>query len=239
MSSGHAYSTVTEVAREASYKGLRAVAVLDHGPALPGGASEYYFSNLNILPDFIEGVRIIKGAEANILSQSGELDISDITLANLEFVGISLHPGCGYEPQGLVKNTEAVIKALERPNVRMICHPTIPEYEVDLKVVVQVAIEMGVIIELNNHSFNAKSYRAPALEDNFKLLELCAEYECPISVNSDAHFHELVGEVGRALWAIKKVGFPEELIVNTSLEKVESFLHRFNIVKLTAKDGEQ
>ncbi len=36
VSSGHAYSTVEECARWAAEKGLEAIAVTDHGPAVPG-----------------------------------------------------------------------------------------------------------------------------------------------------------------------------------------------------------
>lgn len=229
VASGHAYSTVDEIMRTAKEQQLSGVAILDHGPAIPGGAHEYYFSNLVVLPQSYMGIRLYKGAEANIVSEKGELDISDFTLELLDFVGVSLHPNCGYESQGKVINTEVMLKSLDHPGIRMVCHPTVPEYEVDLKVIVEAAVERGILIELNNFSFNQKSFRAASQRDNLELLELCAEYDCLISVNSDAHWHGLVGEVGLAVQTIEKVGFPEHLIINTSLEKVEAFLHHFMI----------
>jgi len=39
ISSGHAYSTVAEIIEAAAQKGLEAVALTDHGPAMPGGGA--------------------------------------------------------------------------------------------------------------------------------------------------------------------------------------------------------
>ncbi|MCX7831574.1 MAG: phosphatase [Actinobacteria bacterium] len=227
IASGHAFSTITEIARAAKRKGIKAIAVLDHGPALPGGAHEYYFSNLVALPDFIDGVRIIKGVEANIIGKNGELDISDFTLELLEFVGVSFHPVCGYEPTTRIENTEVLLKAIENTNVKMVCHPSVPGFDVDLKVIVEKCKEKGVLIEVNNFSFNENSFRYPSLEENLKLLEICAEKGAMIALNSDAHFHELVGEVGTAVSYIKKMNFPEELIINRSYKLVNSFIYSY------------
>lgn len=229
IASGHAFSTITEVARAAFEKGILAVAVLDHGPALPGGAHEYYFSNLIALPQKIENVEIIKGCEANIIDEKGHLDISDFTLELLDFVGISFHPACGYEPQTVAKNTEVLIRAMDNPGVKMICHPTVPDFDIDLKAVVEKAKEKNILIEINNFSFNEQSFRYPSLKENLALLEICAQEGAYVAVNSDAHFHELVGDVSKALTYIKKTGFPEELIVNTSLARVRSFLFRYDL----------
>src|SRR5512146_3220126 len=43
IASGHAYSTVNELAHAAAAKGLAAMAITDHGPALPGGPHLYHF----------------------------------------------------------------------------------------------------------------------------------------------------------------------------------------------------
>lgn len=227
IASGHAFSTITEIASSAKEKGIKAVAILDHGPALPGGAHEYYFSNLIALPDEISNVRIIKGVEANIIDEKGRLDISDFTLNLLEFVGISFHPACGYEPSSVSKNTEVMLKALENPGVSMICHPVVPEFEIDLKAIVEAAKEKEILIEINNYSFNDRSFRYASFEDNYRLIEICAEYQVPVAVTSDAHYHDYVGEVSLAIEALKKIGFPEELVVNTDINRTFSFIFKF------------
>ncbi|MFW5991661.1 MAG: PHP domain-containing protein, partial [Halanaerobiaceae bacterium] len=42
LNSGHAYSTITEMAKAAAGQNLKLIAVTDHGPLLPGGPHEYY-----------------------------------------------------------------------------------------------------------------------------------------------------------------------------------------------------
>ena len=37
IASGHAYSTINEIAAEAARRQLRLIGMTDHGPALPGG----------------------------------------------------------------------------------------------------------------------------------------------------------------------------------------------------------
>jgi putative hydrolase len=73
VASGHAYSTVDEMARGAFNKGIKLIGITDHGPKLPGGPNVYHFGNFSIVPDELYGVRIVKGVEANIL-KNGKLD---------------------------------------------------------------------------------------------------------------------------------------------------------------------
>ena len=46
------------------------------------------------------------------------------------------------------------------------------------------------------------------------------KYGVSIAVNSDAHDPNDVGNVERALAMLKKIGFPEELILNASVERI-------------------
>lgn len=223
--SGHAYSTLSENVISAKEKGLLGIALLDHGPALPGGAHEYYFSNLKVLPEYINGIRVFRGVEANIKNEKGEIDISRVSLELLDLVGISFHPDCGYEAQQIAKNTEVLLNAMGNTNVKMICHPSVPNFEVDLEAAVEAAKEKEILIEINNLSFDKSSFRVPSMSDNYKLLEICAEKGCYVCVNSDAHYHQYVGDVGLAEKAIKETNFPEDLIINSSLKNVEEFLY--------------
>ena len=50
VASGHAYSTVQEIAKYASEIGLELVAVTDHSDKLPGGAHLFHFHNLHVIP---------------------------------------------------------------------------------------------------------------------------------------------------------------------------------------------
>jgi putative hydrolase len=79
IASGHALSTIQENAQAAAKKGLEILGVTDHGPQTPGGPHVYYFYSLFALPDFLEGVRILRGVEANIIDGQGNLDLLEVT----------------------------------------------------------------------------------------------------------------------------------------------------------------
>ena len=61
VASGHAYSTVYELALGARRARLKGFVLTDHGPGIPGGTQPYHFSNLRILPQRIRGLRFYRG----------------------------------------------------------------------------------------------------------------------------------------------------------------------------------
>ena len=89
--SEHAYSTVDEMLNAAKDKGFLALAITDHGPASSDGAKSVHFKAMHSLPEYINGVRLLKGAEVNIIDYSGKLDLSSNILVNLDFVVASYH----------------------------------------------------------------------------------------------------------------------------------------------------
>jgi len=80
VASTHGYSTVKEIAQSAAEKGLKGFALTDHGPASPDSPHVWHFRNLQVIPDYICGVRVIKGAEVNIIDYEGNIDMSDFDL---------------------------------------------------------------------------------------------------------------------------------------------------------------
>ena len=50
IASGHAYSTLHEMARAAADKGLELLGITEHAMAMPGTCHEYYFMNMRSLP---------------------------------------------------------------------------------------------------------------------------------------------------------------------------------------------
>ncbi|MCL2388734.1 MAG: PHP domain-containing protein, partial [Defluviitaleaceae bacterium] len=114
VNSGHAYSTIAENAAHAAKVGLTHIGIADHGPDMPGGAHRYHFYNLGALPDYIHGVRILKGIEANILDAKGTLDFPDQYLAMMDFVIASMHREV-IVPSTREENTAALVNAMENP----------------------------------------------------------------------------------------------------------------------------
>jgi putative hydrolase len=221
ISSGHAYSTILEIARAAESRGLAMIAITDHGPAMSGGPDLYHFGNLSVLPPEISGVRVLAGVEANITDRDGGLDLPERLLRKLDIVLAGMHYQCS--PEGTTEqNTQAVIRAMENPFVDIIVHPGNPEFLVDPVAVVEASKRLGVAIEINNSSLGvARKGSAPHC---LNIAGLAAEQGCPLVIGSDSHFAYHVGRFEDAIELCLKAGVKEEQIINTSVEKVNRYL---------------
>ena len=219
VNSGHAYSTVRENAAHAAKTGMEFIGVADHAPGMPGGAHLYNFTNLWSLPAEIEGVRVFKGVECNIMDENGKLDLPADLLARMEFVIASFHRG-SFPPKDKEIHTRAAIAAMEKnPNMHIFGHPYDIFFDVDIEAVIDAAARTKTIIEINNQSLNPDSHRFGGDENIKKILLLCKEKNVPVLASSDAHFCTLVGELSRAKELILAAGIREELILNTSVER--------------------
>jgi putative hydrolase len=232
VASGHAYSTVKEIARVAADKGLAMIALTDHGPGMPGGAHAYHFSNQTAMPDFLFGVRVLKGIEANVMDRSGRLDLDDLRLGKLDIVAVGLHTVCS--PNGSIKeNTAMMLAALQTPFVDIIVHPGNPEYLIDEEAVVKEATRCGVALEVNNSSLTVS--RKGSLPHCDHIVGLAKQFGTKLIVGSDSHFCETVGEFSVATELLNKNGILPEQVINTSIERVLDHLNRrknHNPVKL-------
>lgn len=223
VASGHAYSTVLEIARVASDKGLAMIALTDHGPAMPGAPHSYHFSNQVAMPDTIYGVRVLKGIEANVVDRQGTLDLDEPRLAKLDIVLAGLHTLCA--PYGSVEeNTAMMIQAIQNPWVDVIVHPGNPEYPVDEAAVVRAAAEHGVALEINNSSLTVSRHGSWPHCDH--IAGLAKTHGCKILVGSDSHFALTVGDFGAAAELLLRNDIPPEQVLNTSTERILAHLER-------------
>jgi len=222
IASGHAYSTLNELAAEAARKGLLAMAITDHGPALPGGPHTYHFGAMRFFPESICGVRIFRGIEANILDSHGTLDLPEPYLRKLDFVMVGLHEGCGFDGEEIGRNTEAVVNAMENPLVKAISHPGNPLFPLDYEAVVKAAHRTGTALEVNNTSFSiSRKGSAPNCE---KLAQLIARHGAPLVIGSDAHIAQMVGVFDDAVAVVEEAGIPASQVMNSSKEGLLQFL---------------
>ncbi len=222
IASGHAYSTVNEMAAEAARKGLQALALTDHGPTMPGGPHLYHFGAMRFIPPWISGVRILRGAEANITGADGAIDLPETYLARLDYVMAGFHAGCGFEATGLAANTDAALLAMRNPLVRGIAHPGNPEYQVDLEALVQGAVETGTALEINNSSLSVS--RRGSRSNCEQLARMIARKGALVVVGSDAHIAQGVGEFGDAVELLARAGVAEDQVVNSSFSRLMEFL---------------
>ncbi|MBN1646500.1 MAG: phosphatase [Spirochaetales bacterium] len=224
ISSGHAYSTVLESAQAAAEKKLRLIAITDHAPAMPGTAHKFHFHNLRVLPDYIAGVRVLKGAECNILDYNGTLDLEKEILDELELVIASFHIVC-IRPGSKKEVTRALRKVIDNPRVHIIGHPGDTRYDFDLPEIVRAAKEAGVFLEINNSSLLPVSFRPGGREEIAAIISECRNQGAALVLGSDSHYRDSVGRLAEAYELCRSVSFPDELIVNFN---AEAFLAAIN-----------
>ncbi len=221
ISSGHAYSTIEEYVKAAKKRKLKAIAITDHGPGMPGGPHNYYFSNMRMIPKEIAGIRIYRGIEANIVDENGSLDLENEVLKNLDIVMATFHPRCGYEGGSIEKNTEVLLKVMGNPYIGLLAHPGNPAYPVDIQKIVKAAKEAGIVIEINNSS---PTSRVGSWERCLEFAREIKRLNWVVAIGSDAHISTMVGTFDTALALIKEAGLTPENVVNTSLEKIDKYL---------------
>ncbi len=224
VASGHAYSTVEEITKEAAKLGLKMVALTDHGPALPGGAHPYHFWNLRIMPTKLNGVRILKGVEANITNLDADLDLPVDYLETLDIILAGFHPKCGYESGSVEQNTAVLVKAINNPLVDFIVHPGNAKFPIDPETLVNAALEKSVPLEINNSSFLPTSSREAAVSYDLQIIKLAKEKGLPLVLSSDAHIYTQVGKVDKAVELIEEEGVSYKQVLNTSVSAVLDYL---------------
>jgi len=222
IASGHAYSTLEEITRAARKKGLKAIAITDHGPMMPGGAHEYYFWNQKIIPDYINGVRVLKGIEANIINKNGDLDLTGLIVEKLDLMIASCHIKASPEKLSKKDNTKMYLNALKNPKVTIIGHLENMSFPVDFEQVITAAKDAHKLIEINNASYTVS--RKGSHSNCLEILEIIKKIGADTIINSDAHISSLVGEIDKAYQDTKKVGLKREQILNFYPNKLKEYI---------------
>lgn len=224
LASGHAYSTLTEMAQSASEKGLEILAITDHAPTMPGTCGLFYFQNFDVVPRQLCGVRLLMGAEVNIMAPDGSIDLPEKTCKDLDLVVASLHTPCYGTGHSVEENTQAYLSAMKNPYIHIIGHPDDARFPYDQEAVVKMAKETGTLLELNNSSLRPKSSRVGTREMMGNLLRLCKQYAVPVTTGSDAHIQMDAGNFTNIKKILEEWDFPEELVVTTDAKKLLSYL---------------
>lgn len=221
-----------EAVEEAKKKGLKEVAITEHGPSVMviGVKDEqvYYQIKERIagINSRQEEVTVYLGAEANICGMGGEIDISPSLMEELDVAIAGLHPytypaslkdgfelqvknslrhlGKGFREQAINNNTKACIEALyNNPGLDILSHPGL-FFEVDYGEVGKACSKTGTLFEINC------GHKHPSLSDIIKVKQAGA---CFI-INSDAHFKDTVGDLDYGAYVIEKAGLAPDTVAN-------------------------
>jgi len=180
-------NSVEELALACLAAGYQYVGITDHSQtaAYAGGLKpadlERQADEIDAVNDRIEGIRVLKGVEADIL-QDGRVDYDPGVLERLDFVIASVHSRFNMSEREM---TARILAAMDNPHLTIIGHPTgrlllsRDPYGVDLDAVIEKAAATGVALEIN-----AAPHR---LDLDWRVLRRVREAGAPISIGADAH----------------------------------------------------
>ena len=222
--SGHAYSTIREMASAAKRRGIQVQALTEHAPKMPGTCGLYYFQNLDVIPREMDGVRMLFGAELNIMDPEGNVDLPERVCEELDLAIASMHIPCfgeGRSEDEVMRAYEAVMK---KPYVKIIGHPDDSRFPTDYERLVKMAKETGTLLELNNSSLRPASFRVGTRENLLTMLDLCRQYDVAVTTGSDAHVDVDAGNFCYVSKLLEYCNFPEDLVVTTDPEQLKRYL---------------
>jgi putative hydrolase len=233
---GHGKGSVLENASVAVAKGLKQIAITDHGynhPFFGVRRKDIELLREDILnAKEVAGVDILLGIEANMTSFNGDVDLNEEDLESFDIILMGHHKfvlgdrkyidtinlqftnGVGSifcpSAERISKNTTSFLKALDKYPIDIITHLNYGA-PTDTLAVARTAREKGVYVELNGKRINFTDQEVITM----------ANEGVKFIVNSDAHSPEKVGEANKALNLIYRLGIPNSLIAN--LDKLPKF----------------
>ena len=228
----HGKGSIEDNVKEGIRKGLKAIAITDHGPGhmtygikredIPKMREE-----INRLAPLYPEIEIYLGVEANIIDKDNNLDIMPEEFSMFDFVSAGYHfgikncysaanfmfrHGIGKSPRREQflkdRNTKMVIGAIEKNNIKILTHPG-DKAPVDIRAIAKVCAKTGTLMEIN--------MRHPHLTADE--IKIAAQEDVKFVISSDAHLSENVGIYEEAILRAQSAGLDLSRIVN--IKKVE------------------
>ena len=214
IASGHAFSTLQEMAQAAAGKGLKLLGITEHSPGVPGSCNPIYFRNLHVVPRQMYGIELLLGAEINILDGEGNLDMDENCMRMLDIRIAGIHSLC-YSYGTVDENTHGMVKAVSNPFIHIISHPGDGTAELNFEPIVLAAKEHHTLLEINNSSLKPTRNKPNARENNL---------EVPVILGSDAHISFDIARYDYLYDLLQLTEFPESLIMNRDVKSFKEYL---------------
>ncbi len=239
----HAKGTLEDNILYAKSKGLKQIAITDHG------FNHKFFGcsrkNLKSTKEEIlrlaqkHNIKVLFGVEANFISVDGAIDVKKDDMKCLDIVLCGYHKSAktktlkdkfkifwanffakyfGASKKLIERNTQMVLNAINKNKIDVLTHLN-SKMKCDVVAVAQKAAEKGTYIELNEkHCDFTKEEIDGMLKTKVMFI-----------VNSDAHKPEKIGSFKNVENIIEKFGIPKNRIAN--LEKMPKFLNKKKLEK--------
>ncbi|MDF2546360.1 MAG: histidinol-phosphatase [Anaerosolibacter sp.] len=226
----HGKGTIQENVDEAIRKGLREVAISDHGPShVTYGVRrkdvKKMRDEINAINEKTDGINVKLGMEGNIVSTDGKIDIDKEILKDLDVVLVGYHFGAlphrisdgfnihvnnvlakylpSVDRKARVINTKAVIEAVYNNKIDIITHPG-AKANIDTAELAKAAAKRDTALEINSsHGHLSVEYIKVAMKEGVKF-----------AISSDAHRPQDVGNVKAGLDRAIAAGLKAEQILN-------------------------
>ncbi len=224
--------SVENIVQAAVSKGLREVAITDHGPLAAVIGVKRLESFLDIKAEIgqaqnkYRNIRVLLGAEANIRDLAGTLDLDEEIIQELDILIVGLHPytwptslkegwnitarnslrhlGPRFQKGAVRANTRAITAALNRyPQIDILSHPGL-FFKVHIEEVAWTCKNRQVLFEINC------AHKYPPISDIIEANRVGVKF----IINSDAHLQKSVGNLDYGSWIADKLGINRERIAN-------------------------
>ena len=207
--------TVEDMAEAARARGLDYIGISDHSQSLKiarGLSIERLRNQLRFidkLNERLEGIRILKSAEGDIL-EDGSLDYPDDVLKELDYTVCSIHSRFR---MGKQEQTTRILRAMDNPYFTILGHATgrlllkRPGYEIDIDRVIEHAHLSGCFFELNSSP--------DRLDLSADHARLAREAGVRVAVTTDAHSTRELGYIQYGVDQARRAGLDKQSTLNS------------------------
>lgn len=221
----HGTSTIAENATQADILGLEYLATTEHCYSSIYHIRRGDLARMRADIDSIQPkhqVKLLLGIEANLISENGDIDISDEELSTLDVVVLGFHKFCRVSfkqffkfvlpniirkkptKKQIERNTNAYLQAIQKHRINILAHLQYAGCYVDCEKIAKECAKRGIYIELNGR-------RIVFSQDEIaKMVATGVQF----IIDSDAHDKYSVGKNNRAFNYIEKYKIPLSQIVN-------------------------
>ncbi len=226
----HGKSTIEEIVEKAVELGLEEIAITDHGPrhylfGIKENKIKEAKNRIIEMRKTYPQIKILMGVEANILDYEGNTDITDEVIKYCDIILCGYHIGVLFSSlkdawnfvlmnmigrinkklfeEMKEKNTEAVIKAMNKYKINILTHPG-DKIPINIDLIAISAERTGTILEINNSHSHL----------NTEEIKIAKKYNVKFAINSDSHIKDKIGSYETGLKAAIDADLDLSRIIN-------------------------